>query len=952
MRTFDPRSTARAGRGSVPEVPDARSRDHVKPTGASSRPIPEGDAVLSDGSTVHIRSLESTDRERLVAFFNSLSRETRRRRFFSPLTHLEGPLLDRLLEVDNDRSIVIVAERDRKIVGVGRANRTADPADPAAAAADATPTAEVAFTVDDGLHGLGIATLLLEALVSRARLVGIVRFVAVTQSDNHEMMRVFQSSGFDASMHRDPEDPAITLVSFPIADDEHSRDAQRQRERRAAHASLQPLLRPRSIAVIGASVTGNSPGRRIVHELLAHGFTGTLSPVNPAAADSVGGPLTIESIAVAPRIGDVTGPVDLAIIAVPAAAVVDVAEQCAAAGVHGILVVSAGFAEIGPAGRLRQDELLAVVRRSGMRLIGPNCLGVVTTDEAVRMQAVFTELQIVRGGIALMSQSGAVAIAMASMAAQERIGLSSFVSVGNKADVSGNDLLDYWDQDDSTRVIALYLESFGNPRKFARIARDVSRRKPIVAIKAARSKAGARAAASHTGALTAEDATVDALFAQAGVLRVDDPRELLALAYALERLPLPAGRRVAIVGNAGGLAILTADALATEGLVLADLQPATITRLGALAPPNASLKNPVDLTASATSEQLREALASVLDDPGVDAIVAVYVTIHGDEERRTLDMLEQTNRTATKPVVSMFASPPHEAVLAACSGAAVRAATPREAALIVGRMAARAEWLARPDTIDRPIGDDTLTRIRRLIHQALSNDRSNPDDGGWLPPTVAFELLALAGIAVAAPIEVTNADEALDAAASIGFPVSLKAANPSLVHRSDRGAVRIGLRDEYNVLCAYQAIEHALRDDMHGAFVQPMAETGVEMILGIKNDPLFGPLVLVGSGGRNAEIWQDTAVHLAPFDRDTATAMIKSLRSYRLLDGFRASPVADQAALADAVVRVGQLAAAFPEIAELDANPLIVHPSGLTAVDVKIRLNSTAPLPDGDLRMK
>ena len=267
-------------------------------------------------------------------------------------------------------------------------------------------------------------------------------------------------------------------------------------------------------------------------------------------------------------------------------------------------------------------------------------------------------------------------------------------------------------------------------------------------------------------------------------------------------------------------------------------------------------------------------------------------------------------------------------------------------------MAARAEWLARPDTVDQPIGDDALTCIRRLMDHALSNGRANPHDGGWLAPTVAFEILALAGIAVAMPIEVGDADEALDAAASIGFPVSLKAANPSLVHRSDRGAVRIGLRDEYNVLCAYQAIEHALRDDMHGAFVQPMAEAGVEMILGIKNDPLFGPLVLVGSGGRNAEIWQDTAIHLAPFDRDTATAMFKSLRSYRLLDGFRAAPVADQAALADAVVRVGQLAAAFPEIAELDANPLIVHPSGLTAVDVKIRLTSTAPLPDGDLRMK
>jgi acyl-CoA synthetase (NDP forming)/GNAT superfamily N-acetyltransferase len=893
----------------------------------------EGDAILLDGSTVHLRSLASADRTAVVALFDSLSPESRRRRFFTAMNRLEGPLLDRLLQVDHDDAIVIVAVRNGRIIGVGRSNR--EMSDTGAK----TDRAEVAFTVADELQGHGIATLLLEALATRARLVGITHFVAMTQSDNGAMLRVFRSAGYDASIHHDPLDPAIMLISFSITEDEGSRAARRERERQAARASLEPLLRPRSIAVIGASASNLTPGRRVVQELVAHGYTGPIYPVNPHATE-------VESLPCFASIGAINQPIDLAIIAVPAVEVVAVARRCAEAQVRGILVLSSGFAEVGDAGRARQTELLAVVRDSGMRCIGPNCLGVVTTNDAVRMHAVFTDLDVLAGSVALMSQSGAVAMAIAGLARQRGIGFSSLVSVGNKVDVSGNDLLEYWDQDEQTRVIALYLESFGNPRKFARLAREISRRKPIVAIKAARSDAGRRAASSHTGALAAPDATVDALFDQAGILRVEEPRELLDLCMALDLLPLPNGRRVAIVGNAGGLAILAADALTHGGLALAELAPTSVETLRAIAPPNAAATNPVDLTATMTPKQLADAVRCVSGDPGVDAVIVVHVPVLANDQDETTTMLSELSAAGPKPIVVVFGTD-RDARVSANATPLVSTATAREAALLLGHIAERREWLDRQEEYELPISPAALTRIRAIISAGMLQGGND----GWLPIMAAFEMLSLAGIKVAGPVLATSSDEAAAIAAAIGFPVSVKAANPGLLHRSDVGAVRIGLRDEYNVLCAYEAIEHELGDTMGGALIQAMAPSGVEMILGISNDRHFGPLVLVGAGGRTAELWRDTALHLAPLGRQSATSMIASLRSHRLLTGFRGSEPADETALIDALVRVAQLAAEFPEIAELDMNPLIVHRHSATAVDAKIRLAANPMAEHDELRL-
>ena len=892
-------------------------------------PIQSGNAVLVDGSTIGIKSMHADDRDRLIAFFDSLSMESRRRRFFSALPRLEGPLLDRLLDIDQTATIALVAERDGEIVGVGRANRIPD--------LHSGAVAEVAFVVSDRLQGLGIGTLLLEGLASRARVVGIASFVAATQADNGSMLRVFRNAGYHAMIKRDPEDASLINISFPIEEDETSRTARRARERSAARASLRPLLRPKSIAVIGVSRNSPSTGRRVVQELIRKGFTGSVFPVNPNTG-AIEGLTSHASIA---SVAESTGnQIDLAVIAVPAESVVRVAQECADAGVRSLLVLSAGFAETGPEGRDRQDRLLEIVRGSGMRLIGPNCLGVITTDDLISMHAVFTDLAVGPGSIALMSQSGAVAIAIARLATQRGIGLSALVSVGNKADVSGNDLLEYWDQDDTTRVITLYLESFGNPRKFARLAGEVSLHKPIVAIKAARSPEGSRAAASHTGALVAPDSTVDALFEQAGVLRVDEPGELLSVAHALEYLPLPKGRRVAVVGNAGGLAILTADALARQHLALAELLPDTVAQLQSIAPANAALHNPVDLTANVPLEVLNEATLLVVADAGVDAVVVVHVSVRDDDQRTVMAMLDQLIATSEKPIVSVFGTTPSSAqgpgphTTGATSHRVLWTTSPREAALVVERMVTRAEWLQSYEEVETPIETEALDRIRTIVATAL---RKTADDG-WVSPTAAFEIMQLAGVHVAGPVHVSDPDQAVAVASAVGYPVSIKAASPTMLHRSDLGAVRIGLLDDDDVLSAYQSMERALGDEMRGAFVQPMAETGVEVIMGIKNDERFGSLVLIGAGGRNAEIWRDTSIHLAPVGRRAAVEMIHSLRSYPLLTGFGGASPSDQESLVDALLRLGQLAAEIPEIAEMDVNPIIVHPAGVTAVDVKIRL--------------
>ncbi len=831
---------------------------------------------------------------------------------------LDGELLERLLDVDGPSAFAVVTERLGKIIGVGRAHRSK------------STEAEVAFTVSDRHQHHGIGTLLLEALADRAAENGIEQFVAVTQADNVEMLHVFRNCGLQVSIRHDPEDASTMLVELQVdVGHEQFLAARRKREQSAVALSLQPLLAPRSIAVIGVSTTTKSPGRRILDALIDHEFAGHLVAVNPHA-ENIGGVRTV------PTVADIGDSIDLAIIAVPASSVESVARECGEQGVRALLVISAGFAEIGDVGRNRQQELLNIVRSFGMRLIGPNCLGVVTTSEDVRMHAVFANIRILPGHVALMSQSGAVALAIAALAAESGLGLSSLVSVGNKADVSGNDLLDYWDCDPRTKVIALYLESFGNPRTFARRARDVGSRKPIVAIKSARSTAGSVAATSHTGALTSQDSTVDALFEQTGVLRVDDPGDLVSLCSALSALPLPAGRSVAVVGNAGGLSILTVDAMSNNDLVPAQLSPATTSDLRSIASPNASLSNPVDLTADATPAQITEAVRLVLSDEEVDAVIVDYVGMNLETTQRLITSLAVLAHSATKPILTVLATQ-DRSVLQTSVGQHYlpTAASPTQAALVIAKMADRFDWLqngGRPET-------HPPTENAESIASLLLTETSEMRDSRTVSSPTAALVFKLAGIRVAMPHYAASAESAAHIASEIGFPVCLKAANPNLKHRSDEGAVWTNLKDEFGLDCAFRAFEQRLGASMEGVLVQPMAAEGVEMIVGIINDPAFGPLVMVGAGGREAEIWKDSAVHLAPVSHAAALNMVSSLRSFPLLSGFRGSPPADIAALVDIVVRVARLAADFPSLEAIDANPVIVHRQGATAVDVKIKLS-------------
>src|SRR5580765_7175643 len=563
----------------------------------------ENDVVLTDGGTVRVRPVRAEDEPAVLALYERLSDESIYLRFFSPVPRPTAVQLERLTAIDYHDRMVLVALLGDEIVAIARYDRSG------------AGEAEVAFTVDDEQQGRGLATLLLEHLAVVARGNGIHVFVADTLADNRKMLNVFAAAGWVSERHFDT---GTVRVRFNIDATATSLDAVQDRERQAEGASIARLLAPRSIAVIGASRHPGSIGYELFRNLLAFGFEGPVYPVNPSSASVAG-------VRAYPTLLDVPDAVDLAVVVVPAAVVPGVVHDCAQKHVRGMVIISAGFAEVGSEGKSVERQLVASARRNGMRVIGPNCLGIVSTAAGVRMNATFAPDAPVAGNVAFMSQSGGLGIELMSQAGSLGVGISDFVSVGNKADVSGNDLLQYWADDPHTDVILMYLESFGNPRKFARLARRIARTKPIVAVKSGRSAAGRRAASSHTAALATPDIAVDALFRQAGVIRVDTLDELLATAMLLAHQPVPTGRRIAIVSNAGGPGILAADACAGAGLEAPELSESTQRALRALVARDASVRNPIELVAGATAEQFEHALRSALQDDSIDALLAIFV---------------------------------------------------------------------------------------------------------------------------------------------------------------------------------------------------------------------------------------------------------------------------------------------------------------------------------------
>jgi acetyl coenzyme A synthetase (ADP forming)-like protein len=760
-------------------------------------------------------------------------------------------------------------------------------------------------------------------------------FVAHVAESNGPMLEVFDRAGY---RERRDSDHGGVRVELEIEPTERTRAAMEEREHRAESTSVARLLAPRSVAVVGAGRDPHGVGHQVLRNLLDGEFDGPVYPVHPTADH-------IASVRAFPDIGSIPGPVDLVIVAVPAEAVLDVVGAAADKGAVGAVVLTAGFGEVGEAAA--EADLRAVARQRGLRLVGPNCIGVVNT--AVNLNATFSPAAPVRGRIAMLSQSGALGIVLLERSARMGLGISSFVSVGNKADLSGNDLLQYWEDDPDTDVVLLYLESFGNPRKFARIARRVSRRKPMVAVKSGRSSAGARAASSHTAAMASPDVAVDALFLQAGVIRVDTLDELFDLAQLFGAGARPAGPGVAILGNSGGPGILAADACTAAGLAVPRLSDETQAALRAVVDPKAAVTNPVDLVASATAAVYEQALGIVLADPSVDDVIVISTPTFAAPSADVADAVCRVAASNDKTVVGCFLAAPQLAPTRR-AGPEERGVpifgTPEPAVRALARAVAHAEWCRRPTGVLRALDGFDAVGARAVVEGHLGAE----PEGGWLPATAVRAVLDAAGIRTVPTEAVGDADEAAGAARRVGFPVALKAAGPDLVHKSDVGGVQLGLASEDEVRDRYAEMARALGGRMSGAVVQPMADPGVEMIVGVVHDPSFGPLVMLGMGGVATELLADRSFRILPVTDLDAAELVRSLRTSPLLFGHRGSSPVAVDALEDAVQRVARLAGIVPEIVELDLNPLTVSPSGAVAVDARIRVAPVAPGPPADLR--
>ena len=895
-----------------------------------------GYLVLRDGTTALIRPAGPDDQPALQAFVDRLSTEAKRHRFFSE-TAPAPSLIASLCDPSDPHALTtllvtrIVADAPRIIAVGSYMERDAQ-------------TAEVAMAVDDAFHGKGLGTLLLERLALLAVRQGYVRLWAVTHADNLAMRDVFRESGLTTREALDGVDMEVELTLSPT---DTSVERSELRERVATIASLRPFFQPRSVAVVGASRDRASIGRRILECLRDNRFQGALYPVNRQTA-AMGG------LAAYPSVNDLPEPVDLAVIAVPAPAVLSVVQDCAARGVRALVVITAGFAEVGAEGRALQQQLVDMVRAHGMRMVGPNCLGLLNTDPAIRLNASFSPIFPPTGPVAMSSQSGALGLAVLAAAKRLHLGLSTFVSVGNKADVSSNDLLQYWEEDPQTDVILLYQESFGNPRRFGRIARRVARRKPIVAVKGGRTGAGRRAAGSHTAALAASDTAVEALFHQTGVMRAETLEEMLALAAALGTQPLPGGRRVGIVTNAGGPGILCADRCETGGLAVPTFSAQTQARLAAFLPPTAGLGNPVDLIASAREENFREALQIVGRSGEVDALIALYVST-GQADPRGMAQAIVEGGTASGPEGET--KPRRQVPLLVCwmgeedkdSGVDAFAqakiptyAFPEIPALVLSKAAAYAEWRAQPTGMI-PDFDDMDLGAARACCRRVDLERQ----GGWLSAEETRMVLTSARLPMAPGGLARTMDDAASLARQVGFPVAVKLASRTVVHKTEAGGVVLNLQDMESVRRAFVDIRQRLAQDhrldaMDGVIVQPMVSGGVELLVGVTHDPLFGPLLAFGLGGIHVEILRDVCFRITPLTDRDAKEMVRSIRGFPLLEGYRGHPPADLAAIEEILLRVSRLVEEVPEITELDLNPVFALPpgQGCLIVDARIKVEA------------
>ena len=886
-----------------------------------------GRLVLRDGTTATIRVVQPKDKDAMARFFASLSRDSKFHRFFS-LSQPSDRSLDSFCDnTDPHARLTLVVSRlvegDFHIIAAG------------SYAAHDQVTAEIAMAVNDKFQGKGIGTLLLERLALLAVMNGFRRFWAVTMAENKPMLDVFRNSGFELQTKTSDGYVEIDLSVIPS---EASVIQAEMRDRISTAASLRSFFEPRSVAVIGASRDPASIGGRLLNALVTNGFQGSLYPINPNAS-------AVASLACYPSVRALPEAPDLAIITVAPNVVLGVIDDCAVRGVKSIVVITAGFAEVGAEGKELQQTLVERARGYGMRMIGPNCLGLLNTDPAVRLNASFAPHFPPSGRVAFCSQSGALGLAIIALARERQLGLSNFVSVGNKADVSGNDLLQYWEEDQRTDVILLYLESFGNPRRFARIARRVGLHKPIVALKAGRTQAGLRAASSHTAALAASDVAVDALFHQTGVIRAETIDEMFDLAAALDAQPLPKGRRVAILTNAGGLGILCADSCEANGLIVEPLPEKTMHELRQFLPATASVRNPVDMIASAGADEFRQAVEILLSADEIDSLIVLTIDVgladmaavangicRGVIRARALQGAGKTvlaclmdERIGRKPISADNVRLPNYAF-------------PENAARVLSKLAHYSNWRSQPEDMIPEFNNIDPQGARAVCQTALA-----AQGGGWLSAENVRKVLAALGLPLPGGGFCRTADEAALVASQLGFPVAVKLASRQIVHKTDVGGVRLNLQDETAIREAFMEIQDRLAQEgqlkaMDGVLVQPMISGGVELMIGVTQDPSFGPLIGFGLGGIHVEILKNVCFRVTPITDRDAREMVRSIKGYRLLEGYRGHPSADIAAIEDLLLRVSRLVEEVPEIAELDLNPVMALSPGQGCLIVDARI--------------
>jgi acetate---CoA ligase (ADP-forming) len=913
------------------------------------------DHALPDGTTILVREITPDDKGRMLDMWARTSPASRRARFLGSFDLTEANVA-RFTDLDPRHQFAVVGCRGRgdaeRIVGVARYERDPDHPD----------TAEFAALVEDAEQGRGVGTALLRHVARAAHDHGIRHLSGDILAENSRMLNVIRELGLE--YHSGPYTGGVVHSDLEVDLGEHFLDVVHKSERRAAKAALTRFFRPERVAVVGASRDRHAIGGLVFDNLLEGGFAGVVYPVNPNTP-YVQGVATYPSLSACPEVPD------MVLVSVPAPYVADIVDEAGELGVNAVCVISAGFSEAGDEGIARQVDLLERARGHGLRIIGPNCMGLLNGHEDVRMNGTFSRTFPGPGRVSMSSQSGALGLAVLDHVNRLGLGISTFVSVGNKADISGNDLLLYWEEDEDTDVILLYLESFGNPRKFSRIARRVSRSKPIVAVKSGRTTAGVRAASSHTAAISSGDAAVDALFRQTGVIRTNTLTEMFDIATLIANQPVPRGGKVGILTNAGGPGILAADACEANGLEVPHLSERTRDQLNEFLPDEAGITNPVDMIASASADAYGRALRILGEADEIDIVFVIFIPAGTTETSDVARALVDASRELPDgvPVVPIFMSaeglPPELAEANIPSFP-----FPESAARAMGRVVRHARWRRRP--MGTPVEPDGLDRerARAVVDAALATDTdetgrpqlgrahasdldssrgkksqhpASADRGRWLTNAEAEAILSAYGVPLARSRVVATAEEGAQAQEEFATPVAVKIAAP--IHKTDVGGIELGLTSPQEVHEAITRIRKGLiaadlERHADAFLVQEMVDDGVEMVVGVTHDPSFGPIVMTGMGGTLVELHRDVSVRITPLTDLDVEEMLSTLRMAPVLTGYRGSPPTDVAALKDLLHRINAMVEDLPEVAELDLNPVFVRPDGegVVAVDLRMKL--------------